>query len=259
MQQPTIQEQAIDVHSKKAGAFAESYDELARDPYGSCFAYSRKRLMPLLDRYLGARGNGRRLLDLGCGPGIYMGELRRRGFEVVGLDGSKDMLEIARKHNPDAELHQGSVERLSFSDASFDVVFCIEVLRYLPDARACMSEMARVLKPGGVCIATAMPLFNANGYFFLNHLVSRMPIPGFVPLKQTFTTAARLRRDLMNAGFRDASVHGVYTGAINWVERLAKPLLPTALRAWERIDATVADRPAMRELANMFLVYAVRT
>ena len=55
----SVQKQAIDVHSERAGSFAESYDDMTRDPHASCFAYSRKRLAPLLTRYLAERGEGK--------------------------------------------------------------------------------------------------------------------------------------------------------------------------------------------------------
>ena len=115
-----------------------------------------------------------------------------------------------------------------------------------------------MLKPGGLCLATATPVLNLNGYWLINRLASRFRMRGFTSLKQFFSTSGRLRRDFEAAGFRQPKVHGVYLGPVNWVERLAPRLTPAFLRAWERIDSPLADRVLVRELSNMFLVEAVR-
>jgi ubiquinone/menaquinone biosynthesis C-methylase UbiE len=247
--------QAIDLHSQQAELFAARY--LAADAYADCFAYSRRRLQVLLDHHLPGEGGGLRLLDVGCGTGHQLAELRQRGYEVAGVDGSQDMLEHARVLNPGAELRQADVERLPFPDASFDVVLCIEVLRYLPDVSGCIREMARVLRPGGVCLATATPLFNLNGYWLVNRLAHLTRVRGLVHLKQYFATSWGLRRRFRAAGFQPPAVHGVYIGPVNWVQRLVPGLLPRFLKSWERFDGAAADGP-WRDLANMFLVHAVR-
>ena len=250
--------QAIDLHSAQAELFASRYSKATDDAYASCFAYSRLRLQVLLTRYLPIEGGGARLLDVGCGTGHHLAELRQRGFEVAGVDGSADMLRYAQALNPTADLRQADVESLPFPDASFDLVVCIEVLRYLPDASRCLQEMARVLKPGGVCLATAAPLLNLNGYWLVNRLAPVLPVRKLVRLKQFFTTSGRLRRQCGKAGFLPPTVHGVYFGPINWVERLAPRMLPWFLRRWERVDTRLADAAVFREFANMFLVHAVR-
>lgn len=257
---PSVEEQkreAIDTHSRQADEFASAYRELQQDAYGTCFTYSRRRLALMLDRFLPARANGLKLLDVGCGTGHHLRGLQERGFEVAGVDGSADMLARARALNPTVDLKQGDVDALPFPDESCDVVICIEVLRYLPDPSQCLREIARVLRPGGLCLVTAQPLLNLNGYFIIN----RMPLKrlaGLVPLKQFFTTSGRLRRQFREAKLTDIEVHGVYVGPINWIEHLAKPLLRPMLKRWEAVDAALADRAVVREVANMFLVYATK-
>jgi ubiquinone/menaquinone biosynthesis C-methylase UbiE len=247
----------IQVHSQQANEFATSYRELSQNPYRSCFTYSRKRLDTCLQGLLPRQGKGLRVLDVGCGTGYYTARLRQHGFDVTGIDASPEMLEQARVRNPDVALRQADVEHLPFPDASFDIVICIEVLRYLPRSNGCIREMARVLKPGGVCLATAMPLFNLNGYWLVNRLATVLPLLSLVPLKQFFTTAQRLRGEFSRAGFIRPQVQGVYIGPMNWVERLAPGALPGFLRVWERVDAALADHPLVREFSNMFLVRAI--
>jgi ubiquinone/menaquinone biosynthesis C-methylase UbiE len=168
------------------------------------------------------------------------------------------MLEYARVASPRAVLELADVEHIPFEDATFDFVFCIEVLRYLPDAATCIAEMARVLKPGGTCLATATPILNLNGYYPINRLAGLISVGDLTRLKQFFTSSRRLVRQFSTAGFERPRAHGVYLGPVNWIERLAPSALPRALRSWEHVDATVADMPLLREFSNMFLVHAIR-
>jgi ubiquinone/menaquinone biosynthesis C-methylase UbiE len=215
------------------------------------------RLSGAMDRYLGV-GAGQRALDVGCGTGHQLKALRERGYRVAGVDGSAAMLEYARSNNPGAELRQADLGGLPYDDASFDVVICIEVLRYLEDPQPCLGEIARVLRPGGLCLATATPAFNLNAYAAVNRVALAFPWLGLTPLKQFFTTSTRLRSRMTNAGFADVHVHGVYWGPLNWAERLWPGSASGFLRRWESIDRAVADRPVMRGLSNMFLVKAAR-
>jgi ubiquinone/menaquinone biosynthesis C-methylase UbiE len=250
--------EAVAVHSSQAALFADRYEGLGSAPYSSCFHYGRKRLHAMIDRLLPGAGTGRRLLDVGCGTGHQLAAMRERGYWVAGVDGAEAMLDHARKLNPDVELRRGDVEVLPFETSQFDVVLCLEVLRYLPRIERCVGEMARVLKPGGVCLATASPLLNLNGYPLVNRLVAVVPFGGLVRLRQYFHTSAGLRRAFLAAGFSAVTTHGVYMGLINWVERLAPSRLPRVLRAWEGLDAAISDRPLLRELSGMLLVHAIR-
>lgn len=249
---------AVDVHSQQAGEFAASYEAYDRDPYGSCFTYSRMRLQEALERELPQNAAGLRALDVGCGTGHHLADLARRGFGVAGIDGSSDMLEEARRNNPGVELHQADVAALPFADASFDVVLCVEVLRYLAEPTTCITEMARVLRPGGVCLATAAPRYSVNGYALVNRIALIVPIGELVQLKQHFTTPAQLQHGFEDGGFAPVDVRAVYAGPVNWVEHLSPRRLASFLRWWHRIDAGLVSRPALRGLSNMLLVKAVR-
>ena len=253
--QPDQRPRAVEVHSDQAELFAARYGEV--DPYGSCFGYSRMRLDRLLDRYLAPTSEGVRLLDVGCGTGHQLASWSARGYEVAGIDGSSEMLEPAQRNNPAAELQRADADRIPFQDASFQIVTSLEVLRYLPDQMACIREMARVLKPGGICLATATPLLGLNGYAVINRLAVALPLR-LTRLKQFFTTSRRLRRQFADAGFDEVRIHGVYLGPLIWVERLVPRALPGLLARWERVDDALADRPLLRDVGNMYLVHAVR-
>jgi len=251
------EEQAIRVHSEQAGLFVARYGEMARGPYESCFAYSRHRLSMLLERLL-PRDAGGRLLDVGCGTGHHLAWARARGFEVAGVDGSEAMLTEARRLNPGVTIQRAGVDTLPFEAMHFDAVLCIEVLRYLPKTDDCIREMARVLRPDGVCLATASPLLNLSLFPLFNRLGLRFSSLGFLRLKQFFDTSIGLKRRFRRAGFRVVDVHGVHLGVFNWVEKVVPRVLPGILAAAERYDAVISDWPLLRDLSGMLLVHAVR-
>ena len=103
---------------------------------------------------------GHRVLDAGCGPGLYAEELLTLGAEVVAVDGSAAMVELARKRlGKRAEvLHHDLSMHLPFTASSFDLVVCALVIHHLDDREACLREFFRVLRPGGcVVLSTQHP------------------------------------------------------------------------------------------------------
>lgn len=102
------------------------------------------------------------VLDLGCGEGRHVHGLHvLGGINVVGLDRDGPSLVKAREGLamlPAATATTGFVEgdayRTPYADATFDAVICSEVLEHLEDYHAALAEITRVLKPGGVFVAT---------------------------------------------------------------------------------------------------------
>jgi SAM-dependent methyltransferase len=98
--------------------------------------------------------------DLGCGPGAHALALARRGYDVVGVDGSPRMVEVARTRAAGNEIdvrfdvHDVSAP-LHFGDASLGGVLAILVLQHLPHPAAFIAEIRRCLRPGGHLLITA--------------------------------------------------------------------------------------------------------
>ena len=98
---------------------------------------------------LARAGPGDRVLDVATGTGDLAVELRRRGAEVVGLDFSERMLEVARGKAPEIEFVQGDALALPYPDAEFDAVTVGFGARNFSDLGRGLAEMARVTRPGG--------------------------------------------------------------------------------------------------------------
>jgi SAM-dependent methyltransferase len=94
--------------------------------------------------------HGGRALDAGCGPGGNGAWLADRGT-VIGLDISPHALRYVRERRPQVPV-LASIQELPFANASFDVVIEITVLCSVPDDRATVHDLARVLAPGGALL-----------------------------------------------------------------------------------------------------------
>ena len=95
------------------------------------------------------RPKGLTALDLCCGQGVLTAMLQEAGARTTGLDFSGEMLALAKVNAPGAELHRGDAAALPFANESFDLVVCNFGMMHLPDQPKALSEIARVLRPGG--------------------------------------------------------------------------------------------------------------
>ncbi len=98
-------------------------------------------------------GEGQRVLDLGCGTGVFLRAAADRGAKVVGLDAAEGLLAIARERVPEADLHAGDMQDLPFGDDGFDVVTGFSSFFFADDMTRALSEACRVTKPGGTVLA----------------------------------------------------------------------------------------------------------
>ena len=126
------------------------------------------------DRY-----EGQRLLEIGFGTGTDLLQFARGGARVTGVDLTPRSIEIARRrfevYDQTSEFAIGDSEALGFPDSSFDIIYSFGVLHHTPDTQRAVSEVHRVLKPGGTAIV--MLYHRASLYYwgsiFLKHGILR--------------------------------------------------------------------------------------
>ncbi|HEY2961179.1 MAG TPA: methyltransferase domain-containing protein [Pyrinomonadaceae bacterium] len=146
----------------QAGAVIEHFDKLSANRdwsrlYASAdgnnyhFHVRRDRVLALLPEKLG------RVLDLGCGPGVMTEVVLERGGVFDGVDLSPEMISEAKEkfgHLPNVNFATGNIEAIDAADNSYDQLICMAVTEYLQTPDRALSEIARVLKPGGIAIIT---------------------------------------------------------------------------------------------------------
>lgn len=104
---------------------------------------------------------GKKVLDAGCGPGLYAKRLLRKGAKVEGFDVSPKSIEIAKRIAPKASFQVASVTNIPFKRNAFDIVVCSLVLDHVSDINKAFKEFRRVLKPKGIVVfSTGNPLFS---------------------------------------------------------------------------------------------------
>jgi SAM-dependent methyltransferase len=124
---------------------ATTFEEHARDSVYNAH-YDRPAVLALVGGV-----TGKKVLDAGCGPGLYSEELVARGADVVALDASAKMVELAeRRLGATAQVVRADLnDPLPFPPAAFDLIVSALVIHHVDDRGACFLEFFRVLKSGG--------------------------------------------------------------------------------------------------------------
>lgn len=103
-----------------------------------------KRHMVTVSRFLDPQP-GDRILEVGCGVGHLTRRLRELGVDAIGIDANPHAAENAVTDG----VTTGNAEALDFPDDSFDKIVSLHAIEHIPNIEAALSEMARVLRPGG--------------------------------------------------------------------------------------------------------------
>lgn len=112
-------------------------------------------------------------LDIGCGTGNYTNEFQKKGYQFIGIDPSKQMLEIAKLRNNKIEWKLGSAENIDLPSNFIDGIIGCLTIHHWTNLNLGFSELYKVLKPNGrIVIFTASPK-QMNGYW-LNHYFPKM-------------------------------------------------------------------------------------
>jgi len=207
---------------------------------------------------------GRRVLDVGCGVGMYTSAFRKAAANVFGIE-----VEFARAVEALGHAHgiaQGVGESLPFADASFDVVFSHEVLEHVADDARCAREMVRVTRPGGrmvIFVPNRLYPFETHGIYVRGHYrFGNIPLVNWLPtsLRNRLAphvrayTARGLRR--LFAGLPVQVVHHtvIFPGYDNVIAR--KPALGRVLQrvtyALERLPLRIFGLSHFLVLERLF-------
>jgi SAM-dependent methyltransferase len=134
------------------------------------------------------------VLEIGCGIGTVSATLaRERGWSVVGTDYDPEQVGLAKRRHPEHEglrFQREDATRLTFPDASFDLEVAQMVFHHIPDWPAAVTELARVLRPGGLLV-------------WYDHVIPARVAAHFKGLVQHFglCTPEALTRAFGDAGF----------------------------------------------------------
>lgn len=173
---------------------------------------------------------GQRLLEVGCGTGIFLEVLHRAGFDVAGLDSAPAMLEAARgRLGPRAELHLGRAEHLPFEDKEFDFSVLFTVLEFCADPGLALREAVRVTRK-----AVLIAFLNRFSLHWLTTIALSRHGGRLLREARWFSPwgARRLIRD--NLGYRPGRFRSVLPGPRStWCESLP----------WRLVNAPILSCP----------------
>jgi SAM-dependent methyltransferase len=192
---------------------------------------------------------GMRVLDVGCGNGVYLRALWDRWVSAAGCDLSHGMLRRVRH----SALVNADATALPVRDGAFDVVLAAYLLDLVPQRSTAISELRRVLKPGGTCVAVTTGTEHLRSLRDLIERAARVSTPGWraqAPTGSAFTAengAAQLGVAFQNVTrvrpsgpgrvvIEDASV------AEDYVISLEDHYQPQVARPWREIAESVRER-----------------
>ena len=135
----------------------DSADAWIADMDGDLGDWGRRHVLdaPMLARVEAAAPLS--VLDVGCGEGRFCRRIAAPGRTVIGVDPTGALIAEARRRDPGGDSRPGRGEDLSFADGAFDMVVSYLTLIDMPDYRAAIAQMARVLAPGGrLAVAEAL-------------------------------------------------------------------------------------------------------
>ena len=143
--------------------------------------FGQDRRLELMARHVPLQG--RRILDVGCGLGMYVRHFRAFSDQVYGVDIDPDKVAQASQDLPDIQV--APAEKLPFPDGSFDVVLLHEVIEHVTDDRQVLAEALRVLVAGGHVLVFApnrLYPFETHGFYWRGRYHSgNIPLINYLP------------------------------------------------------------------------------
>jgi ubiquinone/menaquinone biosynthesis C-methylase UbiE len=194
--------------------------------------------------------SGSRVVDLGCGSGVFTEALSRRGYRACGADLSPRLVAIARTKFPAIEFIEGDVEQLPFADASFDGVLLSGLVHHLPDPARCAAEVFRILRPDGKFVAFDPNRVNPFMYLYRDRTSPFYSSVGVTPNERP-VLAHEIAATFQRTGFRTGTE---YISEIRY-RYIASSGLCWLLPFYNAIDGTLFAPAFMRRFRAFVLTY----
>ena len=123
--------------------------------------FSRRYVLDPIMLPLALKRSPKRALDVGCGEGRFCRMLGQHGVKAIGIDPTPALIAAAHLRDVEGQYLEAGAELLPFADATFDLVVSYLTLIDFADFGAAISEMVRVLKPGGALLIACINSFNS--------------------------------------------------------------------------------------------------
>ncbi len=217
---------------------AVGYDDVTR---GSFTPYSEWTLERLTARSQWAPDQVR-LLDVACGPGTTSLLAAERVASIAALDFSPDMLAVFRGHlegkeSPSVTLHEGDGQNLPFSEGMFHWAISMFGLMFFPDRVRGLTELHRVLRPGGLAAASGWAPVEASPAMSALFRAMQALAPDRPSTKknvESWENPEVIRHEFEAAGFEDIEVEPVtyslsYENADSFWDRTARGSVPLVM------------------------------
>jgi 2-polyprenyl-3-methyl-5-hydroxy-6-metoxy-1,4-benzoquinol methylase len=153
----------------RASDFSKNYFDGDQKTSGTYSSYDEERLWPAFEDMVRELKNVMPLgsiLDIGCAKGFLVAALRKSGYNAEGIDISEYAVAQAPSYvKPFLRTGDLSKENLVYASNSFDCIICMGTLEYIPDQSFALSEIDRVLKPGGSLLITTLDSVPANDQY----------------------------------------------------------------------------------------------
>ncbi len=185
-----------------------------------------------------------KILDVGTGTGFIALLLAEIGHEVVGVDISNGMIEVAKRKakKVNIEFVLGDAEDLPFDDNSFDAVTCRHLLWTLPNPKKAVIEWCRVVKVGGKVIAIDGVWFDNSLFTNLKRTIGRICVAIYErrnPWKGYFYRRRIRKNSITEQGvariFKDAGLSNVLIRDLSWIRTMMIENKPFFYRlAWDK-------------------------
>ena len=181
-------------HKKVYDELAEEYEKRA----DSLLAVTEDA-MSYFSPYIKPGGS---VLDVGCGVGIAMSVLAKKGFKVTGIEISPKMAEFTRRRNPGAKVMVGDFSEMKFDD-KFDAIPAFAFIHLFPKAKvtAIFSKIKSILNPDGVALLSSTESLESKEGIYVKEDFGKE-----YKRFRKFWTEQELRESLINAGFKELAL-----------------------------------------------------